>query len=139
MAGPTEFSIDARLDAVISLPPFVFEPYTTEKTYVLYFAKKMPDDRGRIQDTPIWHCIIDFDGFQDGKKRYPINEDDFPAAKAGFVSMTEEYKAGFVDMSMVHKDNFFSLCSEYHLRRPMPIELPPDDLERLIVDLEGRV
>jgi hypothetical protein len=99
----------------------------------------MPSERGRVQDTPIWHGIIDFDGFQDGKKRYPINEDDFPASKADFVSITEEGKIGFVDMDMVHKDNFFSLCSEYHLRRPMPIELPADELESLIADLEGRV
>jgi type I restriction-modification system DNA methylase subunit len=134
-----KFLFDVRLDAVISLPPFVFEPYTTEKTYVLYFTKKMSHERGRVQDTPIWHCIIDFDGFQDGKKRYPINQDDFPTARAGFLSLSEEGKAGVVGAGRVNRDNFFSLCSEFYLRGPKMIEFPIHELEALIEDLEGLV
>jgi type I restriction-modification system DNA methylase subunit len=61
-----------NLTAVISLPQFVFEPYTTEKTYILYFTKKMPSAVGVIQESPVWHFIIDQDGFKKGKKRYPI-------------------------------------------------------------------
>lgn len=99
----------------------------------------MPLERGRLQDTPIWHCIIDYDGFQDGKKRYPINDDDFPAAKAGFLSAKEEGKTGFVETNDVTKENFFSLCSEYDLRRPVPIELDSDELDALLVDLESRL
>lgn len=133
---------DVTMEAVISLPPFVFEPYTTEKTYILFFTRRRAAEQGTLQTIPIWHYIVDEDGFQKGKKRYIVAENDLPELEAGFLAVELEGKAGFVPMNQVCEDTFYSLCSEYHLRRPMPIELSLeafnciiDEAERMMRDL----
>ena len=115
--------LDTEVEAVISLPTFVFEPYTTEKTYVIFFRKKRPSEIGKLQQSPIYHFIVDNDGFQDGKKRYPINKNDLPLLEHSFKKTTISDKCGFVDIKDVNKKSYFSLCSEYYLRRPKPIEI----------------
>ncbi|MBU2358752.1 MAG: SAM-dependent methyltransferase [Alphaproteobacteria bacterium] len=130
------FLFSAELEAVISLPPFIFEPYTTEKTYILYFKRKMPSEIGQLQKNSIWHGIVDFDGFAKGKKRYPIVEDDFPEIQSEFMKGSKDSKFGFIPVSSLSKDNFYNLSSEYHLRRPMPLELDRLEFESLISQLE---
>jgi type I restriction-modification system DNA methylase subunit len=56
--------------AIISLTKFAFAPYTKEKTYVLFIQKKQEDKIGGRQDYPIWHFIVDYDGFANSDKRY---------------------------------------------------------------------
>jgi len=59
--------------ATISLTKFAFAPYTKEKTYVLFMRKKQEGNRGTIQDIqefPIWHFVVDYDGFANSDKRY---------------------------------------------------------------------
>jgi type I restriction-modification system DNA methylase subunit len=56
--------------AIISLTKFAFAPYTKEKTYVLFMRKKQKGDIGRMQEFPIWHFIVDYDGFANSDKRY---------------------------------------------------------------------
>lgn len=56
--------------AIISLTKFAFAPYTKEKTYVLFMRKKQQEDIGDIQEFPIWHFIVDYDGFANSDKRY---------------------------------------------------------------------
>lgn len=56
--------------AIISLTKFAFAPYTKEKTYVLFMQKKQKDDIGQKQDYPIWHFIVDYDGYANSDKRY---------------------------------------------------------------------
>lgn len=127
-----KFLLDVELEGVISLPHFVFEPYTTEKTYVLFFKKKRPSEKGRLQENPVYHFILDNDGFQDGKKRYPINENDLPLLEDGFNSLTIPGKAGFVEISDINEESYYSLCSEYFLRRTHPIEVTLSDFDKLL-------
>ena len=56
--------------AIISLTKFAFAPYTKEKTYVLFMRKKQEEDVGTYQKFPIWHFIVDYDGFANSDKRY---------------------------------------------------------------------
>lgn len=56
--------------AVISLTKFAFAPYTKEKTYVVFMQKKQEDEIGEIQKFPIWHFIVDYDGYANSDKRY---------------------------------------------------------------------
>jgi len=56
--------------AIISLTKFAFAPYTKEKTYILFMRKKQKDEIGEKQEYPIWHFIVDYDGYANSDKRY---------------------------------------------------------------------
>lgn len=121
------------LDAVVSLPAFSFLPYTHEKTYILYFTRKALRARGSIQSSPIWHCVIDNDGFQDGNKRYPINEDDLSTIDSGdFLKKVEPNKCGFIGIDQHLENEFLALSSETYLRRRRPVELNLPDFETML-------
>ncbi len=90
-----------------------------------------------MQEESVWHFIIDFDGFKEGKKRYPINEDDFPAALENFCRGEEPGKFGMIAMGLINQDNFFNLCSEFHLRRPRPIEVAESEFVKLMGKIEA--
>ena len=128
---------EVDMEAVVSLPHFVFEPYTTEKTYVLFFKKKQPSTWGRLQTEPIYLFIVDKDGFQDGKKRYPILENDFPLLESAFLSQVIPYKAGFVDIKGVSNKTYFSLCCEYYLRKESPIDVSKTEFESILKNVES--
>ena len=134
-----KFLFDAEVEAVISLPNFVFEPYTGEKTYVLFFKRKFDTQRGKLQDNPIWHYIVDADGFQSGKKRYPINDNDLPELEAGYRSIEIPYKAGFVPMSLVTEETFYTLCCEYYLRKEEPMEVDKALFEVILTEIENLI
>ena len=130
---------DAEVEAVISLPSFVFEPYTGEKTYILLFKRKLDTQRGKIQDNPIWHYIVDNDGFQNGKKRYHINENDLPELEAGYRSIAIQNKAGFVKSESLTEDTFFTLCSEHYLRKVRPTEIEKAQFEAILDEVEALI
>jgi hypothetical protein len=62
--------------SIISLTKFAFAPYTKEKTYVLFMSKKQKDEIGEIQKFPIWHYILDYDGYANSDKRYKTKYHD---------------------------------------------------------------
>lgn len=62
--------------AIISLTKFAFAPYTKEKTYILFMQKKQKDEIGQKQDYPIWHFIVDYDGYANSDKRYKTKYHD---------------------------------------------------------------
>ena len=71
--------------AIISLTKFAFAPYTKEKTYVLFMRKKHLGDIETIQEFPIWHFIMDYDGFANSNKRYRTKyHDDLPELEEKF-------------------------------------------------------
>jgi len=64
------------IHAIVSLTKFAFAPYTKEKTYVLFMQKKQIQNSGEIQKYPIWHFILDNDGFANSDKRFRTKYDD---------------------------------------------------------------
>jgi type I restriction-modification system DNA methylase subunit len=64
------------LYATFSLTKFAFAPYTKEKTYILFLQKKQNDRQGQKQDYPIWHFIVDYDGYANSDKRYKTKYHD---------------------------------------------------------------
>lgn len=127
-----------NLYGVVSLPQFVFEPYTSEKTYILFFTKNMPGKIGAKQTTPVWHFIVDQDGFKKGKKRYPINEDDLPILEESFLTKSLEGKYGFVQASEMNDETYHSFCSEYYLRLKKPIEITFQQFEKIVDELDKK-
>lgn len=81
--------------AVISLTRFAFAPYTKEKTYILFMQRKQEDKVGEIQKFPIWHYILDYDGFANSDKRYRTKyHDDIPELEEKFdgaISLARYY------------------------------------------------
>ena len=96
---------NCKIHAIVSLTRFAFAPYTKEKTYVIFMQKKQDDDVGKIQTTPIWHFILDYDGYANSDKRYRTKyhddiselENNFPDAinlsmhPSDSSTMKEEY------------------------------------------------
>ena len=85
--------------AIIILPKFEFAPYTKEKTYILFMQKKQEEEIGEIQiqkksegdiekifqKFPIWHFILDYDGYANSDKRYKTKyHDDIPELEEKF-------------------------------------------------------
>jgi len=111
-----------NISAIISLTRFAFAPYTKEKTYVLFMQRKQEDEVGEIQTNPIWHFILDYDGFANSDKRYPTPfHNDIAELNEVFLKGEKIGKYGFVNMDKVNKSNFHNLLSEFYLR-PKKIE-----------------
>ena len=76
LEAPTRVNFRKKLlqycdvNAIVSLTKFAFAPYTKEKTYVLFLQKKQESKQGVIQTKPIWHFVLDYDGFANSDKRY---------------------------------------------------------------------
>lgn len=111
-----------NIRAIISLTRFAFAPYTKEKTYILFMQRKQKEDIGKIQEDPIWHFILDYDGYANSDKRFfTPKHNDIPLLEKVFLKGEKKGKYGFVSMDKVNKDNFHNLLSEFHLR-PIKIE-----------------
>ena len=79
-----------NIHAIVSLNKFAFAPYTKEKTYVLFMQKKQEREIGKIQSKPIWHFILDYDGYANSDKRYRTKyHDDIPELEEHFNKAIE--------------------------------------------------
>ena len=85
------------IHAIVSLTRFAFAPYTKEKTYVLFLRKKQAEDTER-QSFPVWHFIVDYDGFANSDKRFKTKyHDDLPELESKF--------SGAVDLARQYRSN----------------------------------
>jgi len=95
--------------AILSLTKFAFAPYTKEKTYVLFMQKKQKEDIGEFQKTPIWHFIVDYDGYANSDKRYKTKyHDDLPELEEKFDGAIK-----LANLFVNNKDRFDSNRKEY--------------------------
>ena len=93
------------LFAVVSLTKFEFAPYTKEKTYLLFMQKKQKDHIGDHQNFPIWHFIVDYDGFANSDKRYRTKfHDDLVELESMFYDAIRLSKIFPVDSAKFYTD-----------------------------------
>lgn len=62
-----------KLEKIVSLPKHAFAPYTHEKTYAIFFEKRLTPlaDINQVKNDPdIWSYIVDNDGFANSDKRF---------------------------------------------------------------------
>lgn len=98
-----------NIHAVVSLTKFAFAPYTKEKTYVLFMQKKQEDEIGEFQKLPIWHFIVDYDGYANSDKRYKTKyHDDLPELEDKFDGAIK-----LANLFVNNKDKFDSDRKEY--------------------------
>lgn len=87
------------LYAIISLTKFAFAPYTKEKTYIIFMQKKQEAEIGQRQEYPVWHFIVDYDGYANSDKRFKTKyHDDLGELEEKFgdaVSLAKLYKNDF--------------------------------------------
>jgi type I restriction enzyme M protein len=93
----TEFD----LQAVISLPHYVFKPYATVATCVLVFANASPAGR-------TWMYRVEADGFSPDGLRTPVDASDLPdllhqwEIRQGATYRPQPGKHGWTDASAIH-------------------------------------
>jgi type I restriction-modification system DNA methylase subunit len=105
---------EALVEAVVSLHPYVFRPYTSEKTYALFLEKLPPKERGRRNPEPVFMYILENDGFQKGDKRYPIRENDIPDLLQNYRGRARAPHS-FVQSHQINPSNFHNLLPEFYL------------------------
>ena len=111
------------IHAIISLTKFTFAPYTKEKTYILFMQKKQDENIGEIQTFPIWHFILDSDGFANSDKRFRTKyDDDLP--------ILEEIFSNAVKLAKSHPDKFNRERSQF--------EKEVNERERQLTGLSGK-
>jgi type I restriction-modification system DNA methylase subunit len=102
--------------AIISLPRFAFAPYTKEKTYIVFMQRKQIE--GEIQKFPVWHFILDYDGYANSDKRYKTKyHDDIPELEEKF------------DNAIKHAKFYLKEREKFEKGRPN-YERPVNDRER---------
>jgi type I restriction-modification system DNA methylase subunit len=107
---------EAEVEAVISLHPFVFRPYTTEKTYAIIIRRLPFKERGKKSRNPVFMYILENDGFQKGNKRYPIKENDIPDLRKNYLTTKGTAPNRFVATSEIGAHNFHNLLPEFYLK-----------------------
>jgi type I restriction enzyme M protein len=101
----TKLLENCDLYAVISLTKFEFAPYTKEKTYILFMQKKQEEDIGSIQSLPVWHFIVDYDGFANSDKRYQTKfHDDLVELEAKFYDAIGLARLSLADPAKFYKE-----------------------------------
>lgn len=109
------FLNEVKIESVISLHKYVFRPYTTEKTYAIFFQKRLPNEIGRNLQYNIFMYVLENDGFQKGDKRYPIRENDIPDLLQNYMSKECNAPAMTVNTSQINESNFHNLLPEFYL------------------------
>ncbi len=139
---------DCELEAVISMPSGIFNPYTAVKTSILLFTKKQFDSK-KYNTQKVWFYEMDSDGYTLDNSRKKI-KNDFPLPETITQFDTRDHKnKSQKDRTQKHfyvpieeiEENDFEL--NYNLYKDFIFEEqiyePPRELLRKMVDLENRI
>lgn len=96
------------LQAVISLPQGVFNPYAGVKTSFLVFK-----NTGKPTEK-VWFYEIENDGFSKGTKRHPMPEkNDIPDLLSKWPKKLESEKSWLVDRKKIEENDYILTASSY--------------------------
>lgn len=87
---------DNRLEAVISMPSGVFQPYSGVSTAILIFTKT-----GAGGTDKVWFYDMQADGYSLDQKRNPIDQNDIPDVIARFQNLKGESARQRTDQSFL--------------------------------------
>lgn len=139
---------DCDLEAVISLPIGVFNPYTGVKTSILLFTKKQYNS-DNYHTKKVWFYGMDSDGYTLDNSRKKIKNDfPLPETVTQFKAKDEKnslqkdrkQKHFYVPVSEI-EENSFEL--NYNLYKEFAFELhnykPPHELIKKLIELESEI
>lgn len=133
---------DNKLEAVISLPSGVFQPYAGVSTAIIIFRKT---ESGGTDN--VWFYDMHADGFSLDQKRVEVQENDIPDIVARFGNPEAERErkrteqSFFVPVDEIRANNYDLSFSKYKEAEYVAIEYPPTEeilaeLERLNMQVE---
>ena len=127
-----------QVEAIISLPHWVFKPYASVATAILIFTKGGRTDK-------VWFYRVENDGYSDGANKQPIDGSEISSMvelfKDRFNHSYSEIrrKHRFVNFSEI-QDNEFDLCPNIYLRDyKYPQGIPTKRLKEIFNIVKGNV
>ena len=130
-----------RLQAVISMPSGVFQPYSGVSTAILIFTKT---DTGGTDD--VWFYDMKADGYSLDQKRTEVAENDIPDVVARFRNMEGERSRSRREQSFLvpvaeirEKDYDLSMNKYKEVAREAVVYDSPDEILSRIESLETRI
>ncbi|MFS6537591.1 N-6 DNA methylase [Idiomarina loihiensis] len=127
-----------QVEAIISLPHWVFKPYASVATAILIFTKGGQTDR-------VWFYKVENDGFSDGANKKPIDGSEIASMVELFKDRFDDSyseirkKHRFVNFSEI-QDNEFDLCPNIYLRDyKYPKGIPTKRLNEIFNIVKGNV
>ncbi len=110
-----------KLEAVISMPKGVFEPYAGVSTGILIFTKTNSGGTDNV-----WFYDMKNDGFSLDKKRVPLDESDIPDIINRFHNLENEFNRTRKDQSfMVPKEEIVNNNYDLFINKYKEIEYEP--------------
>ena len=103
-----------KLEAVISMPSGIFQPYAGVSTAVLIFTKTTTGGTDKV-----WFYDMTADGYSLDARRIPIKSDDIPDIIERYKNLEKEYdrtkteKSFFVDKEEIKKSGYNLLINKY--------------------------
>lgn len=108
-----------KLEAVISLPPGVFNPYTASKVNIIVFY------RGKGSTDKVWFYDMHHDGFDLGATRKPTpEENDLPDLMAKWRNKPESENSWWTTIKEIEKEDYDLTAQPYN---PHPIVGTPHE------------
>lgn len=117
---------DNRLEAVISMPSGIFQPYSGVATAILLFTKT-----GHGGTDKVWFYNMEADGLSLDAKRTGVEENDIPDILArwhnldGEENRTRKDKSFFVPVEEIRQNNYDLTINKYKEIDYKPIEYKP--------------
>ncbi|WP_029542631.1 class I SAM-dependent DNA methyltransferase [Selenomonas sp. AB3002] len=117
---------DNRLEAVISMPSGIFQPYSGVATAILLFTKT-----GHGGTDKVWFYNMEADGLSLDVRRTEVEENDIPDILArwhnldGEENRTRKEKSFFVPVEEIRQNNYDLTVNKYREIDYKPIEYKP--------------
>lgn len=137
---------DCDLEAIVSLPSGVFNPYTTVKTSILIFTKKEFNSKS-FHTKKVWFYAMDSDGYTlDNSRKKIINDYPLPEVIKSYEKRTKTLqkdrtkKHFYIDTDLIIKNKFELTYNRYfEIKYETQQFAPPKELLEQIVKLEEEI
>ena len=128
-----------RLQAVISMPSGVFQPYSGVSTAILIFTKTNAGGTDKV-----WFYDMQADGYTLDQKRTECDENDIPDIISRFRNLTAEEsrkdKSFFVPVDEIRENDYVLSMNKYkEVEREQVVYDAPEVILRRIENLESEI
>lgn len=130
-----------KLEAVISMPSGVFQPYAGVSTAILIFTKTNAGGTDKV-----WFYNMKADGYALSKKRTPVKENDIPDIVARFKNIKEEEtrtrkdQSFFVSKEDIVKNNYVLNINDFIETEKVEISIQsPKEIMKEIDEIDDEI
>lgn len=130
-----------KLEAVISMPSGVFQPYAGVSTAILIFTKTNAGGTDKV-----WFYNMKADGYALSKKRTPVKENDIPDIISRFKNLKDEEsrtrkdQSFFVSKEDIVKNNYVLNINDFIETEKKEIEIPsPKEIMKEIDEIDNEI